>query len=101
MGWGYHGCSGTSFADKFKQNKKLINKTDAGTKIYTYKNNNGILGLEVIWKDNRDNSFPSCFIIKNYYGKSKLLIVPEELKTQKDIFKFLNDNLEDVIRNLN
>jgi hypothetical protein len=100
MGWGYHGGSGTSFADKFKQNKKLINETSAGTKIYEYKDDRGVLSINVIWKDNRNNNFPSCFIIKNYYNKSKLLIIPEELKTQKDIFIFLNNNLENVLKSL-
>lgn len=102
MSWGYHGYGGTSFADKFKQNKKLINETDLGTKIYTYKDSNrGTLGIEVIWKDNRNNNFPSCFIIKkNYYNAIKVLIIPEELKTQKETFKFLNDNLEDILKNL-
>jgi len=101
MSWGYHGYGGMGFADKFKQNKRLISVTKNGTKIYKYELNDGVLSIKGIWHDNRKTKFPSCFIIKDYYNKSKALFIPEELKTQKSIFNFLNENLDSVIDALN
>jgi len=90
MSWGYKHSTGT-FSQDMQSGKRLINTTDSGTKIYKSIISEGINETTVLWHDNRKTSFNSKLIIKND-GSLNFFDIPF-LKTQKDIFKFAEEQL--------
>lgn len=89
MSWGYR-HSTTSIARELQSNKKLINITPAGTKIYKSTFGKGILENFIIWKDNRKTKLPSVIIINNKVFKI------DDLKTQNEIFKYAENKLNEL-----
>lgn len=94
MSWGYGNCSTRTFSEEMQSNKQLINETSSGTKIYKSIIGKGIFEIVIIWKDNRKTEHTSYIIIQNYNTKECYKI--DDLKTQKDIFKFVEDKLKEL-----
>lgn len=88
-GWGYkHATTGVDTT--LQRNKRLINETPAGTKVYQTWVGDGICRITVIWHDNRKNNYKSVVILKKdpYFGELPKAFDVNEFKTQKDIFAF-------------
>jgi hypothetical protein len=89
MSWGYK-HSTRSFSEEMQTNKKIINTTFSGTKIYKSVIGKGGLEASIIWHDNRNTKYPSFLIIQ----KQSFNI--DNLKSQKEIFKFAEDKLREL-----
>lgn len=90
MSWGYKHSTRT-IAESLQSKKNLINTTAVGTKIYKITLGEGISKITILWHDNRKTSFNSKLILKSD-NKSSVFDIPF-LKTQKDIFQFVEEQL--------
>ena len=93
ISWGYRHAT-TGIETDLQRNKKLINETTVGTKIYKTSVGNGICKVIITWHDNRKTNFNSYLVIRDCIGSKPKVFDISNLKTQKEIFNFAAEQIK-------